>query len=41
MGGACSTNGRHEKFVQNFLSEKPEGRYYSEDLGVEGKIIVD
>jgi hypothetical protein len=41
MGGACSTNGRDEKCVQKFWSENLKGRDHLEDLGVDGRIILE
>jgi hypothetical protein len=39
MGGKCSTHVRDEKFME--LLENLRGRDYSEDLGVDGKIILE
>jgi hypothetical protein len=40
MGGTRSTNERDKKFIQKF-GRKPEGkRPHSEDLGVDGEIIL-
>jgi hypothetical protein len=41
MGGVCSTHGRDEKFRQYFGWKKLKGRDHSEDLGVDGRIILD
>jgi hypothetical protein len=40
MGGACSTYGRDEKYTENF-GRKSEGRDHSEDLDVDGRIILE
>jgi len=40
MGKAYSTNGRDEKCIQNFC-RKPEGKNHSENLGVDGKMILE
>jgi hypothetical protein len=40
MGGACSTHGPDERCIQNF-SRKTEGKGHSEDLGVDGRIILE
>jgi hypothetical protein len=37
---ACSTHGRDEKCVHN-ISRKPEGKNHSEELVVDGKIILE
>jgi hypothetical protein len=39
MGGACSTQEMRNSC--NILVEKPEGRYHTEDLGVDGRIILE
>jgi hypothetical protein len=36
MGGACSTNGRKERYVQGF-GGKPKGRDNLEDLRIDEK----
>jgi hypothetical protein len=40
MGGACSTQGRYEKYIQHFM--KPEGRgiHHLEHIGLDGKVIL-
>jgi hypothetical protein len=40
MGGACSAHGRDEKCVQKFWFESLKGRDNSEDLVVDGRIIL-
>jgi hypothetical protein len=40
MSGSRSTHGRDEKCVQYFF-EKPEGKRHSEDLGVDGRIMLE
>jgi hypothetical protein len=40
MGDACSTHGIDEKCIHNF-GLKPQEKDYSEDLGVDGKIILE
>jgi hypothetical protein len=40
MSRACSKHGGHEKCIQNCL-EDLKGRDNSEDLGVDGKIILE
>jgi hypothetical protein len=40
-GEACSMLGRDEKCIQNFSSENLKERDHSEDLGVDGKVILD
>jgi len=40
MGGACSTYGE-ERFIQGFFVGKPEGKRHLEDLGIDGKIILN
>jgi hypothetical protein len=39
-GSCSSTHGRDEKRIQNFWLENLKGRDNSEDLGVDGKIIL-
>ena len=39
MGWACGTYGRQERCVQDFGRET-EGRNHSEDLGIDGRIIL-
>jgi hypothetical protein len=41
MGRACSTHGIDEKCVPTFWSEDLKGRHYSEDLGVDGHVILE
>jgi len=41
MGRTHSTYGRDEKSVQNFLVETLKGRGHAEDLGIDGKVILD
>jgi hypothetical protein len=38
MGGACSTDGRNEKY--NILVGKSESKNHLEDLSVDGRIIL-
>jgi hypothetical protein len=38
---ACRTHRRDEKCVQNFGRKKLKGRDHSEDLGVDGRIILE
>jgi hypothetical protein len=38
---ACSTRGRYEKYSQKVWSENLKGRDHSEELGVDGKIILE
>jgi hypothetical protein len=40
MGGACNTHGRDKKCTQNLLG-KLKGGDHSEDIGVDGKIILE
>jgi hypothetical protein len=40
MVGVCSTYGGDEKFTQSW-SEILKGRVHLEDLGVDGKIILE
>jgi hypothetical protein len=37
MGGACSTHGRGEKYIQKF-GQKPEA---NDDLGIDRRIILE
>jgi hypothetical protein len=39
MGRAGGMHGRDEKCVQEILVGKPESKSYSEDLGIDGRII--
>jgi hypothetical protein len=39
MAGTCSTHEGDEKY--NILVRKPEGKRYSEDLGVDVRIILE
>jgi hypothetical protein len=41
MGGACSTDGRCEKLIESFWSENLKGKDHSEDINVEGRIILE
>jgi hypothetical protein len=41
MNGTCSTHGRNEKFVQYYGWKNLKGKVHSEDLGVDGKIILE
>jgi hypothetical protein len=41
MGGACSTHGRYEKFIQCFWFENLETRDHSEDPGIGGKVKLE
>jgi len=41
MGGACNTHERFEKWIKKFWSENLKGRNHSEDLGIDGKIILE
>jgi hypothetical protein len=34
-------HGRYEKYVQNFGQESQKGRDHLEDLGINGKIILE
>jgi len=38
MGGACSTHGADQMHTE-FWSGNPKGRFHSEGIGVDGKII--
>jgi hypothetical protein len=41
MGEACGTHEINETLKQNsYFGWKPEGKYHSEDLGIDGKIIL-
>jgi hypothetical protein len=40
VGGACSSYGRNEKYTV-FRLENLKGRYYSEDLEVDEKKILE
>jgi hypothetical protein len=40
MGGTYSTHEKNEKYIQNFIG-KSEGKNHSEDLGVDGKKILE
>jgi hypothetical protein len=39
--GTCSMCGRDEKCIQYFWLEKLKGRDHSEDLGIDGKIVLE
>jgi len=41
MDEACSTDWRCEKCIQNFGMENLTGRDHSENLGVDGRIILE
>jgi hypothetical protein len=41
MGRACRTYGRNEKFVQDFGRKNLKVKDHSEDLDVDGKIILE
>jgi len=41
MGGTCRTHGKNEKTHTVFLLENLEGGDHSEDLCVEGRIILE
>jgi hypothetical protein len=41
MGGTCSTHGIHEKCIQNCCWGNLKGRGDSEDVGVDGMIILE
>jgi hypothetical protein len=41
MGGSCSTYGSDEICLQNVGWVKLKGRDHSEDLGVDGRIILE
>jgi hypothetical protein len=38
MGGACSTNGRDEKYIQKFLSKNLKEKELSEELDLSGRV---
>jgi hypothetical protein len=40
MGGACGTHGRDEVHTK-FWSENLKGRDHLEDLGIDGKMILE
>jgi len=40
VGGVCSTHDR-DKCLQHFISENLKGRKHLENIGVNGKIILD
>jgi hypothetical protein len=40
MGGTCSKHGRDDKFMQTFWSENLMRRDHSEDIAVDGWIIL-
>jgi len=40
MGGACSTYGGEERFIQGFGGETLRERDHLEDPGVDGRIIL-
>jgi len=40
MGEVCSMQGRDKKCIQNFYW-KTKGRDHAEDLGIDGKIILN
>jgi len=41
MGGSCSTSGRNLNCITKFWSENLNGSDHSEDLAVDGKIILE
>jgi len=41
MRRACDKHGKYEKCIQIFLSEYLKGREHAEDVGVDGKIILE
>jgi hypothetical protein len=43
MGGACSTHYTEikKKMRTKFLSENLKGTYHADDLGVDGKVILE
>jgi hypothetical protein len=41
MGGTHNTHGRDEKYIQLFWLENPKVREYFEDLGEDGRIIIE
>jgi hypothetical protein len=40
IGGSCSMHGKYKKYIK-IWSGNLKGRYYSEDLGIDGKIILE
>jgi len=40
MGGACSTCGRQERFIQSLGGQTLEERDHMQDLGVDGRIVL-
>jgi len=40
MGGSCSMHGEIGAYTK-FWSEDPKGRDHSEDVGVDGRIILE
>jgi hypothetical protein len=40
-GGEYSTYGGDEKCIQNFLSGNTKGRKHLEELGIDGKILLE
>jgi hypothetical protein len=41
MGRACSVQERDEKCIQNFLSEILMGSDHMEDLGIDGRVMLE
>jgi hypothetical protein len=41
VGWVCSTHGGKEKMHTEFCSENLKGRHYSEDLGMDWRIILE
>jgi len=41
MGGGCSTHGSDERSVQNFCRKREGKKDHPENLGVDGKIILE
>jgi hypothetical protein len=41
MGGACGTHGKDETCIQYSGWKTLKGRDHSEDLGIDGKIILE
>jgi hypothetical protein len=41
MGGECSTHGGRREIHTKFWSENLKGRDQSDDLGVDGRIILE
>jgi hypothetical protein len=39
--GACNTHGKEEKYMQNFWLQNLKGRNNVEELGIDGKIILE